>query len=258
MSLHLSKPGTDRPISTHYVGHVTGYQPIRDRYLLIRNPQVTTTTPVSDSSIANNNTTVSSTESSVSLEIVEEDEGERKEEGIPARGSGGDVKDNKFDSIQNLVYSEVATLISVNESRPHYLVEVVRELIGLENDYLRQRHLIMLKDLKSSYLVEGAAVKTRTATSAWASNIGVFSASEATPSNNSLVSADNVRLSWDYDSKHQDVDNEEFDYLENVENLSSVSTNNSHPFASESLGSTAINLSSDLADVRRREEMESK
>ena len=63
--------------------------------------------------------------------------------------------------------------------------------------------------------------------------------------------------SQDYDSKHH-VDNEEFDYLENVENLSSVSTNNSHPFASESLGSTAINLSSDLADVRRREEMERK
>ena len=50
----------------------------------------------------------------------------------------------------------------------------------------------------------------------------------------------------------------EYDYLENVENLSSVSTNNSHPFASDSLGSTAINLSSDLADVRRRKEMESK
>ena len=52
---------------------------------------------------------MSSTESSVSLQ---------EEETKP------------FESLQSTVYSEVASLISANEARPHYLVELVRELSG--------------------------------------------------------------------------------------------------------------------------------
>ncbi|XP_063689313.1 pericentriolar material 1 protein-like isoform X7 [Bolinopsis microptera] len=194
---------------------------------------------------------VSSTDSSVSLQIVDEVEGDPEE-----KGTGRSA----FEGLQNTVYSEVASLISANETRPHYLIELVRELSGLENDYLRQRHLYMLRDLRGSFLnnsqQEGQSDKKNpgSAAATWLkeNNWSLFSASEATPSNNSIISdVDN-----EYEREASKIKDAEYDYLESVENLSSVSTSNSHPFASESLGSTAINLSSDLADVRRREEME--
>nr|XP_006820342.1 PREDICTED: pericentriolar material 1 protein-like [Saccoglossus kowalevskii] len=59
-----------------------------------------------------------------------------------------------FEALRENIYSEVATLISQNESRPHYLIELFRELQMLNTDYLRQRALYSMQDLVSRYLTE--------------------------------------------------------------------------------------------------------
>ena len=62
-----------------------------------------------------------------------------------------------FEALRESIYSEVATLISQNESRPHFLIELFRELQMLNSDYLRQRALYSLQDLVSKYLTDDAA-----------------------------------------------------------------------------------------------------
>lgn len=59
-----------------------------------------------------------------------------------------------FEALRESIYSEVATLISQNESRPHFLIELFRELQMLSTDYLRQRALYALQDLVSKFLTE--------------------------------------------------------------------------------------------------------
>ena len=59
-----------------------------------------------------------------------------------------------FEALRESIYSEVATLISQNEARPHFLIELFRELQMLTTDYLRQRALYALQDLVSKYLTE--------------------------------------------------------------------------------------------------------
>ena len=59
-----------------------------------------------------------------------------------------------FETLRETIYSEVATLISQNENRPHYLIELFRELQLLTTDYLRQRVLYDIKDVVSKYLVD--------------------------------------------------------------------------------------------------------
>ena len=57
-----------------------------------------------------------------------------------------------FEALRENIYSEVASLISQNEGRPHYLIELFRELQLLSSDYLRQRALYALKDLVAQTL----------------------------------------------------------------------------------------------------------
>lgn len=52
-----------------------------------------------------------------------------------------------FEALRDTIYSEVATLISQNESRPHFLIELFHELQMLNTDYLRQRALYALQVL---------------------------------------------------------------------------------------------------------------
>lgn len=59
-----------------------------------------------------------------------------------------------FEALRESIYSEVATLISQNESRPHFLIELFRELQMLNTDYLRQRALYALQDLVSKFLTD--------------------------------------------------------------------------------------------------------
>lgn len=50
-----------------------------------------------------------------------------------------------FEALRETIYSEVATLISQNEARPHFLIELFHELQLLNTDYLRQRALFSLQ-----------------------------------------------------------------------------------------------------------------
>ena len=69
---------------------------------------------------------------------------------------GDESKENAtlFEALRDTIYSEVATLIAMNESRPHYLIELFRELQLLNSDYLRQRALYSLQELVTRYLTE--------------------------------------------------------------------------------------------------------
>lgn len=59
----------------------------------------------------------------------------------------------------------MATLIANNEARPHFLVELFRELQMLTTDYLRQRALYNLQDLVTRFLTEeGVAREAKAAT----------------------------------------------------------------------------------------------
>ncbi|XP_070316092.1 pericentriolar material 1 protein isoform X25 [Odocoileus virginianus] len=95
-----------------------------------------------------------------------------------------------FEALRDTIYSEVATLISQNESRPHFLIELFHELQLLNTDYLRQRALYALQDIVSRHISEnheegGENMKSVNSGTWIASN------SELTPSE-SLATTDDV------------------------------------------------------------------
>ncbi|XP_064224701.1 pericentriolar material 1 protein isoform X17 [Aotus nancymaae] len=94
-----------------------------------------------------------------------------------------------FEALRDTIYSEVATLISQNESRPHFLIELFHELQLLNTDYLRQRALYALQDIVSRHISEshgkGDNIKSVNSGTWIASN------SELTPSE-SLATTDDV------------------------------------------------------------------
>ena len=57
-----------------------------------------------------------------------------------------------FDQVREQIYSEVASLVSENESRPYYLIELLRAAQLLNTDYLRQTGLNSLKRVINSNL----------------------------------------------------------------------------------------------------------
>ncbi|GAB0188508.1 pericentriolar material 1 protein [Grus japonensis] len=61
-----------------------------------------------------------------------------------SKKTGSDL--SMFEALRDTIYSEVATLISQNESRPHFLIELFHELQLLNTDYLRQRALYALQE----------------------------------------------------------------------------------------------------------------
>lgn len=62
---------------------------------------------------------------------------------IPFPEAGSDF--SMFEALRDTIYSEVATLISQNECRPHFLIELFHELQLLNSDYLRQKALFALQ-----------------------------------------------------------------------------------------------------------------
>uniref|UniRef100_A0A673IE72 Pericentriolar material 1 protein-like n=1 Tax=Sinocyclocheilus rhinocerous TaxID=307959 RepID=A0A673IE72_9TELE len=96
-----------------------------------------------------------------------------------------------FEALRETIYSEVATLISQNESRPHFLIELFHELQLLNTDYLRQRALYSLQDIVTRHLTEKSVADEQASSlgpTVWATG----SQSELTPSE-SLATSDNVR-----------------------------------------------------------------
>ncbi|NXL44250.1 PCM1 protein, partial [Podilymbus podiceps] len=160
--------------------------------------------------------------------------------------TGSDL--SMFEALRDTIYSEVATLISQNESRPHFLIELFHELQLLNTDYLRQRALYALQDIVTRHLSEknekGKGTKSLNAAAWMASN------SELTPSE-SLASTDDETFGKNFSTEAcQDCEQNDAD------NGSTMSTSsNFEPFATDDLGNTVIHLDQALARMREYERM---
>ncbi|XP_029336875.1 pericentriolar material 1 protein isoform X1 [Mus caroli] len=154
-----------------------------------------------------------------------------------------------FEALRDTIYSEVATLISQNESRPHFLIELFHELQLLNTDYLRQRALYALQDIVSRHISEsdereGENVKPVN------SGTWVASNSELTPSE-SLVTTDDETFEKNFEREAHKVSEQN-----DADNVSVMSvSSNFEPFATDDLGNTVIHLDQALARMREYERM---
>nr|XP_020832399.1 LOW QUALITY PROTEIN: pericentriolar material 1 protein [Phascolarctos cinereus] len=154
-----------------------------------------------------------------------------------------------FEALRDTIYSEVATLISQNESRPHFLIELFHELQLLNTDYLRQRALYALQDIVNRHISEtnekgGENAKSVNSTTWIASN------SELTPSE-SLATTDDETFEKNFERETHKVSE-----LNEADNASTLSTSsNFEPFATDDLGNTVIHLDQALARMREYERM---
>ncbi|NXC75414.1 PCM1 protein, partial [Anhinga anhinga] len=160
--------------------------------------------------------------------------------------TGSDL--SMFEALRDTIYSEVATLISQNESRPHFLIELFHELQLLNTDYLRQRALYALQDIVTRHLSENN--EKRKCTKSLNSATWVASNSELTPSE-SLASTDDETFGKNFSTEAcQDCEQND------VDNGSTMSTSsNFEPFATDDLGNTVIHLDQALARMREYERM---
>ncbi|XP_061227195.1 pericentriolar material 1 protein isoform X10 [Neopsephotus bourkii] len=165
---------------------------------------------------------------------------------IEAPETGSDL--SMFEALRDTIYSEVATLISQNESRPHFLIELFHELQMLNTDYLRQRALYALQDIVSRHLSENN--ERGKSTKSLNSGTWVASNSELTPSE-SLPSTDDEAFGKNFSTEAcQGCEQNDAD------NRSIMSTSsNFEPFATDDLGNTVIHLDQALARMREYERM---
>ncbi|XP_058576045.1 pericentriolar material 1 protein isoform X14 [Neofelis nebulosa] len=153
-----------------------------------------------------------------------------------------------FEALRDTIYSEVATLISQNESRPHFLIELFHELQLLNTDYLRQRALYALQDIVSRHISEnhekGENVKSVNSGTWIASN------SELTPSE-SLATTDDETFEKNFERETHKISEQN-----DADNASVMSvSSNFEPFATDDLGNTVIHLDQALARMREYERM---
>ncbi|XP_072240934.1 pericentriolar material 1 protein isoform X2 [Leuresthes tenuis] len=160
-----------------------------------------------------------------------------------------------FEALRETIYSEVATLISQNESRPHFLIELFHELQLLNTDYLRQRALYSLQDIVTSHLAVRSTAEDQLPSlgpAVWTAG----SQSELTPSQ-SLTTSDEEVI--EKNLRHAQVATKRRDAAESVDNDSNMSTSsNLEPFANDDLGNTVIHLDKALARIREYERMKLK
>lgn len=158
-----------------------------------------------------------------------------------------------FEALRETIYSEVATLISQNESRPHFLIELFHELQLLNTDYLRQRALYSLQDIVTRHLTEKSVADEQASSlgpTVWATG----SQSELTPSE-SLATSDNDTSEKIVTVKSNSILKRVAD-RDSMDNESLLSTSsNLEPFASDDLGNTVIHLDKALARMREYERM---
>ncbi|KAM4808493.1 pericentriolar material 1 protein [Rhinophrynus dorsalis] len=154
-----------------------------------------------------------------------------------------------FEALRDTIYSEVATLISQNESRPHFLIELFHELQLLNTDYLRQNALFALQDIVTRRISEDNEKKidcAKTVESAgW-----LASNSELTPSESLATTDDDMYVK---NSDHPACQGGEQNDGDNISSLSTSS--NFEPFATDDLGNTVIHLDQALARMREYERM---
>ncbi|XP_068961066.1 pericentriolar material 1 protein isoform X2 [Petaurus breviceps papuanus] len=154
-----------------------------------------------------------------------------------------------FEALRDTIYSEVATLISHNESRPHFLIELFHELQLLNTDYLRQRALYALQDIVSRHISENNEKGGENAKSV-NSATWIASNSELTPSE-SLATTDDETFEKNFEREICNVHEPN-----DADNTSTLSTSsNFEPFATDDLGNTVIHLDQALARMREYERM---
>lgn len=143
----------------------------------------------------------------------------------------------------------------MNEARPHYLIELFRELQLLNSDYLRQRSLFSLHELVTRFLTDESSSPLKTAfkqetlpvSSAQSFENWVASTSEQTPSESALTTDEESESLALQTLARQIQNNEIYDYAELADsqsegNISTPGSLGDAPFATENLGNTVINL----------------
>ncbi|XP_045142766.1 pericentriolar material 1 protein isoform X6 [Echinops telfairi] len=154
-----------------------------------------------------------------------------------------------FEALRDTIYSEVATLISQNESRPHFLIELFHELQLLNTDYLRQRALYALQDIVSRHISESHEKEEENMKSV-NSGTWIASNSELTPSE-SLATTDDETFEKNFERETHNITDQN-----DVDNASVISvSSNFEPFATDDLGNTVIHLDQALARMREYERM---
>lgn len=154
-----------------------------------------------------------------------------------------------FEALRDTIYSEVATLISQNECRPHFLIELFHELQLLNTDYLRQKALFALQDIVTRRVTE--AIDKKHDSNKPVESIGwMASNSELTPSE-SLATTDDEMFTKPSNGTAGNAGEQN-----DGDNLSNLSTSsNFEPFATDDLGNTVIHLDQALARMREYERM---
>ncbi|XP_037687149.1 pericentriolar material 1 protein isoform X11 [Choloepus didactylus] len=154
-----------------------------------------------------------------------------------------------FEALRDTIYSEVATLISQNESRPHFLIELFHELQLLNTDYLRQRALYALQDIVSRHISESHEKEEKNVKSV-NSGTWIASNSELTPSE-SLATTDDETFEKNFERETHKISEQN-----DADNASVMSvSSNFEPFATDDLGNTVIHLDQALARMREYERM---
>ncbi|KAM9194327.1 pericentriolar material 1 protein isoform 5-T7 [Dugong dugon] len=154
-----------------------------------------------------------------------------------------------FEALRDTIYSEVATLISQNESRPHFLIELFHELQLLNTDYLRQRALYVLQDIVSRHVSESRE-KEEEDGKLVNSGTWIASNSELTPSE-SLATTDDETFEKNFERETRKISEQN-----DADNASVMSvSSNFEPFATDDLGNTVIHLDQALARMREYERM---
>ncbi|XP_006253247.1 pericentriolar material 1 protein isoform X3 [Rattus norvegicus] len=139
-----------------------------------------------------------------------------------------------FEALRDTIYSEVATLISQNESRPHFLIELFHELQLLNTDYLRQRALYALQDIVSRHISESDEKEGENIKSV-NSGTWVASNSELTPSE-SLVTTDDETFEKNFERETHKITEQN-----DADNVSVMSvSSNFEPFATDDLETPII------------------
>jgi len=75
-------------------------------------------------------------------------------EGVHATDSATWPSYCMFESLRELIYSEVASLISQNEMQPQYLLELFRRLQLLTTDDQRQRVMATIEQVVADYVTD--------------------------------------------------------------------------------------------------------
>ncbi|GFR74007.1 pericentriolar material 1 protein [Elysia marginata] len=185
-----------------------------------------------------------------SIQSIREQHSKLRTEQTRAKSMNDTEESNTlFETLRDTIYTEVASLISQNESRPHFLLELFRDIRQVDSDFMRQRTLYALEDLLKSGLKEpnAAWVKADTANSEQTPSESITSEDDedlkVTRLQEEITAAERSRLNR-LGRVTGSMRGYPFDYAETAENPSSLSTPTNGaddaPFFQDALGETVI------------------